>query len=538
MGQGKKRRRGSGLCGGVAFLTVSGILSKVLGFAYKVPLNTLLGDEMASVNAAAALFAVLYTATAAGIPGALSLSIAEAVASGNRARIKRLFDKTLSSLLFVGFALSLALLLFAHPIARLSGDAGGFLCTVAIAPALFFTAATGVLRGFFQGFSRLVPTAVSALFEALGKTVFGVFLAFIALNAFGRSHAVAAALSVFGITLGIVAGTVYLAVRYRREGGALLSSVPLAPSARAERGKSIFRVALPITVTAVLMSLSSFLDAGMMRPLLSAYFGDEALGKALYSDYSTGVLTLYNMPLVLVSPIATALIPYVSGKLSSAQRERASGVVSSAMKLTLLVILPAALGLSAFSYPILAFVFRSDALLAQNVGGALSLLAPSLALSALITLSTAVLQGAGKEGMPILSLGLGILVKVCLMPPLVAALGTPGIPLATVAFYAVACGANLIFLYRTMRVRLPLWDGVLRPLLCSGGAVLLARGGYRWLCLHLSDTLSLFLAIAMAAVLYLSFLLVFRALGERELAFLPRGGGKISKILRPFLKKS
>lgn len=537
MTRGKKGEQGSGLRGGVAFLTLSGILAKVLGFAYKVPLNAILGDEMASVNAAAALFAVLYTATAAGIPGALSLSIAEAVASGNRARIKRLFDKTLSSLLGLGFVLSLALLLLSHPIARLSGDAGGFLCTVAIAPALFFTAGTGVLRGFFQGFSRLVPTAASALLEALGKTVFGILLAFIALNAFGKSHAVAAALSVFGVTLGIIAGTLYLAVRYRREGGALLASVPDTPSPRTG-GKSIFRIALPITLTAMLMSLSSFLDAGMMRPLLSAHFGDEALGKTLYSDYSTGVLTLYNMPLVLVSPIATALVPYVSGRLTVAGKERARGVVTTAMKLTLLVILPAALGLSAFSRPILAFVFRSDALLPKNVGGALSLLAPSLALSALITLSTAVLQGAGRESVPILSLGLGILVKVALMPPLVALFGTLGIPLATIAFYAVACFVNQIFLYRTMRVRLPFWDGILRPLLCSGGAVTLAYGTYRGLCLRMDGTLALLLAIGTAAVLYLAFLIVFGAVSERELAFLPHGSKKISNFLRPFLRKS
>ena len=52
-------RQGDSLKRGVLFLTLANLLVKVLGFAYKVPLNTLLGDEMANVNAAAALFAVL-----------------------------------------------------------------------------------------------------------------------------------------------------------------------------------------------------------------------------------------------------------------------------------------------------------------------------------------------------------------------------------------------------------------------------------------------------------------------------------------------
>ncbi|MBE6567897.1 MAG: hypothetical protein E7657_04480 [Ruminococcaceae bacterium] len=62
--QGEKEYVGGSLKKGVLFLTVANLLVKVLGFAYKVPLNALLGDEMASVNAATALFAVLYTAMA------------------------------------------------------------------------------------------------------------------------------------------------------------------------------------------------------------------------------------------------------------------------------------------------------------------------------------------------------------------------------------------------------------------------------------------------------------------------------------------
>ena len=136
----QKLADGGSLKTGVLFLTVANLLVKVLGFAYKVPLNTLLGDEMASVNAATALFAVLYTAMAAGVPGALSLSVSRARALGEGKRIKRLFDATLFLLLGVGFLLSLVLFLIAKPLSRLDADGAGYLCTLAIAPALFFTA--------------------------------------------------------------------------------------------------------------------------------------------------------------------------------------------------------------------------------------------------------------------------------------------------------------------------------------------------------------------------------------------------------------
>jgi hypothetical protein len=47
---------------------------------------------------------------------------------------------------------------------------------------------------------------------------------------------------------------------------------------------SILRLALPITATAALMSLSSLLDAQLMRPLLSRFYGDADVAKTLYSD--------------------------------------------------------------------------------------------------------------------------------------------------------------------------------------------------------------------------------------------------------------
>ena len=312
--QRKHDTRDASLKNGVLFLTVSNLLVKVLGFAYKVPLNAMLGDEMASVNAATALFALLYTAMAAGVPGALSLSISRARAIDDGARVKRLFDTTLLLLLGVGLLLSIILFFYAKPLAEEGRE--GALCSLAIAPALFFTAATSVLRGYFQGFSRLIPTAVSELFEAIGKAGFGVILAFLSLKVFGKTTVVAASLAVFGITLGIMLGTFFLTLRYFGEGKALLgrfSSVKTKETRRREALGTVLFLALPITLSSALMSTSGLIDAHFMRPLLEEYFADAHLAKALYSDYSTGALTLYNLPAVLVTPIGVALIPYISG---------------------------------------------------------------------------------------------------------------------------------------------------------------------------------------------------------------------------------
>lgn len=519
----QKLADGGSLKTGVLFLTVANLLVKVLGFAYKVPLNTLLGDEMASVNAATALFAVLYTAMAAGVPGALSLSVSRARALGEGKRIKRLFDATLFLLLGVGFLLSLALFLIAKPLSRLDADGASYLCTLAIAPALFFTAATSALRGFFQGFSRLVPTAVSELLEALGKAGFGVALAFLSVRVLEKSVHVAAALSVFGITLGIMLGTLFLALWYRKEGRGLLSVLPsgAACSSYGVALGNVFRLALPITLSSALMSTSGLIDARLMRPLLEEYFGDPLLAKSLYSDYSTGALTLYNLPSVLITPLAAALIPYISGALASGKRARAGQMTERTLKLAVLLSLPSALGLSALASPILAFVFRSDRDMVENAGPSLSVLAFCVLFSALLTVSSASLQAFKKERLPILSLGIGVTVKLLLIKPLVAAFGTLGVPLSTLGFLATAAMVNLFLLYQTARMRVSLFDAFLRPLLCAAFTAATAYFTHRGMLAYTGNDVALLFSILLALAVYISLVFLSHAVSAEELSLLP-----------------
>ena len=504
-------------------MTLANLLVKVLGFAYKVPLNTILGDEMANVNAATALFAVLYTGMAAGIPGALSLSISRARAKGEGRRIKRLFDTTLYLLLVIGFLLSLLLFLLAKPLARLDADGTGYLCTLAIAPALFFTAATSVLRGFFQGFSRLVPTAVSELLEALGKAGFGVALAFLTLRVLGKDVHVAAALSVFGITLGIMLGTVYLGVLYRKAGSRLTAKLVVNENgiSHSEALRTVFLLAFPITLSSALMSTSSFIDARLMCPLLEEYFGDPLLAKSLYSDYSTGALTLYNLPAVLITPLAVALIPYISGAVASGLPLRAKCATERTLKLAVLFALPAALGLSVLASPILAFVFRSDGNMAQNAGPSLSVLAFCVLFSALLTVSSAALQGFKRENLPVISLAVGIAIKLLSIRPLVAAFGTVGVPLSTLAFLATAACVNLFLLYRTASLRFALFDLLLRPLACAAFTAAVAYFTHRGLSLHVGGDIALLSSILLAVFVYLSLVFLLRAVSREELYFFP-----------------
>lgn len=534
----KQIKKGGGkLLSGVLVLTVANLLVKVLGFVYKVPLNAFLGDEMAGVNAAYAIYALLYTASTAGIPGAVALSVSRSVASGDKRRVKLIFYSSLVCLLSLGLLLFALLALFARPIAQMNSDGDAYLCILAISPALFFTAAASVFRGYFQGFSEMTPTAVSQFVEALGKAVLGLGFVFLSLNVWGQSRPTAAALSVFGITLGVAVSAAYLAIAFWRRGRGLWEGIE-EKARTAERGRAVFRsvfiIALPITLTSAMMSLSTLLDAQMMRPLLTRYYSDAALAKSIYSDYSTGAVTLYNLPAILITPLCTAMIPYVSAALARGEKQSARRSMEAALSATALLSLPCALGMSALSSPILTFVFRGDENMAENAGILLSVLALSVFFLALLMVTSSALQAVGKERLPILSLAVGIGVKLLTMPLLTHLLGKTGVPLSTLFFFIAVCTLNFYFVRRETGVRVRLTDTFFKPALCALLSALTALFVYRPIADLVSEDVSLLLSILLAAFVYAFALLFTRAVSRSLVEKLPFGGRILSRFGRFF----
>ncbi len=533
----KHNKKTNRLFSGVLVLTVANILVKILGFIYKVPLNALLGDEMANVNAAYAIYALLYTASTAGIPGAMSLSVSHSVAKGEGRRVKLIFVSSLGFLLSVGLVLFVLLALLARPVANMNSGGDAYLCILAISPALLFTAAISVFRGFFQGFSLMTPTAISQFLEAVGKAVFGLGFVSLSFNVWGKTAHTAAALSVFGITLGVALGTLYLVIAFFKNGRRLLAALPVMDQPEERAGavfRSVLAVALPITVTSAMMSLSTLLDAQMMRPLLTRFYGDADLAKAIYSDYSTGAVTLYNLPAILVAPICTAMMPYISKALASGKKGSACRAMESALRVGALISLPCALGMSALAGPILSFVFRGDENMAKNAGGQLSVLAVSVFFMAILMVTSSALQAVRKERLPIISLSVGIGIKILSMPILVHTTGKLGVPLSTFLFFVSVCILNLYFVRKQTGIRPKLAEAFFRPALAALLSAVTSHAVYLLLTPKLSGDPALLAAILSAVIVYLLSLLFLRAVHASDVAILPVGKGILRRFDRFF----
>ena len=527
-----KTARGATFFGGVMVLTVANLLVKLFGFLYKVPLNRMLGDEMANVNAAYSVYTLLYMLSTAGIPVAVSVLVSEAAAEGRAATLSRIFRVSLVALAVLGAVGTAGLLIFAAPISEANSGGDSFLCLLAIAPALFFICIASVLRGYFQGLGRMTPTAISGIIEALGKMLLGLFLVHLILSLGGDTR-LAAGYSVLGITVGIALGTLYLAGAYcreRRRGAFPLSGREESPLPARTVGLHLLRIAVPIALSSGVLSLASLIDGQMMRPLLEDYYQSAVAAKAVFSDYTTGAVTLFNMPAVLVYPIASAIVPYMTAARARGDQAEAEGYISSAFRIAAIVSLPASLGMSILSRPILSVIFRGDADMAANAGAPLALLALSVFPLSLLAVSNAILQAMGKQGRPILSMGVGVVVKLGVLTFATPAIGPLAAPLGTLCFYLAALLINLYFVFRYTAFGASLGRIVIPPTLSAILSSLAAYGTFL-LCGSLGETVALGCGILIAVVVYGSAILFLGGIHASDLALIPHSE-RLGAVLR------
>lgn len=393
----------------VAVITLGSLIAKGVGAIYRIPLtNALGGYGMGLYQMAYPLFVLLLTFSSAGIPAAISRSVA---AWRERGDSSDMVASALKTFALIGGMGALLMVLLAPAMGRLQGEENLLFCYIALAPSVFLVSLIAVLRGYFQGMGNMLPTAVSEIVEQLVKAGAGLYFAF----RFQSEPHKAVAYTLFAVTLSEFAALGYLALRYRRSRGrafGLSRKRFAALSARRVSGSAVFFSALPTMVSVSLLPVSQFFDSVIIVRQLSTY---TSRAVSLYGLFSGGALALINLPATLAYGFAAASVPAVSQAAARGEWERAREGAITALVFTLALSVPAAIGIFAFGKPVVSLLYPS--LGAADAATLVKLMRYS-ALSA-VTLSgvqtlSACLTGLGRAGWAAFSMGIAVALKLSL----------------------------------------------------------------------------------------------------------------------------
>lgn len=496
------------LLSGVGLLTLSSLMVKVMGLFYRIPLLELLGTEgMGYFNTAYELYALLCVLSTAGLPVAMSILISALEAEGRRGEIRRVFWVALALFGGVGCLGTGLLLGGARYLAILLGSPLSVACIRGVAPTVFLICLSSAFRGYFQGRGRMLPTAVSQVMEAGGKLLLGLAFAGVAV-ARGEALPVVAAYAVSGLTVGTGLSVLYLlwhkALRDRRE------AVPPAPASPSPVLRPLLGIAVPITLSSGLISLTRCVDVALIQHRLQTVGYTSAEATALYGCYSTLVIPIFNLLPSLTTAVAFSATPALSGamKRGAAGLPALRQTATLALGVTLLPAIPGALGVSVFAKDILTLLFPGQPEAVAQGAPWLSCLGLSIPFACLVTVTGAMLQAAGRPRLPFLSMLLGVSVKVVAAYILLGHRdwGMAGMPVSSLLCDMVIVVGNLSFLAKHAPAMLPPpRQGlalVALPLGASVGAVAVVRLLRARLGLMVVTPLHTLITVACVVILY------------------------------------
>jgi len=514
---------------GALILMAANLVIKLIGAIFKIPLKNLIGaDGMGIYNTAYTPYAFLLTVATAGIPVAVSRMVAEAAARGESGEIRRIFRVSTSVCLVVGAALCAVLFFLAEPFVNSIPNTRALPAVQAFAPALFFCSVMSAYRGYYQGMSNMVPTAMSQLVEAVARLIFGYAFAWLAVR-MGHPVETAAAATILGVVLSTAAGMLYMLLREARH--KTLHSLPSAArTPKKQVAGDLLRIALPITVASGVVTMTNFIDMYVIQNRLQAIGYTEQGASTLYGIYETMCVALMNLPQTLIAAITVSLVPMIAAAVVQDNSRRARQTVESSMRLVSLMAFPCTVGLLTLTEPILSLLFHEDVAAAVPL---LKTLAIGTVFMSFVSITNAILQAMGRERLSLWSMLAGSLVKLIVNYVLIGTpeIGIHGAPIGTVLCYLVIMLINLVAVLRSPQVAPKRWGSILKPALAAAlmGAFLLLT--HPWLSARLGSSISTLLLIAAGAGLYFLTLFAVRGVYREDIRMLPKGE-KIADFLK------
>ena len=512
---------------GAAILAVAGIVSKIFGAIFRIPLTNMIGAEGQSYYGVAyPVYQLFFAIATAGFPVAISRMVSERIARGDFINAHKSYKLSLKISAALGI-ISFAIMYFgAGAIAKAYANPGAEASLKAVSVALLFTPIVASLRGYYQGRQNMRPTAVTEVIEQMVRVIVGLSLAY---AFYKTSLEKAAAGATFGASAGIIAALLMMIIIYRLDSKArkgLMKRSVVADESDRDRVKQLFAYLIPITIGACIMPIMINIDAAIIVRRLLATGWDHATAKNLYGLISGYVDPIIGLPNVFVDAICISMMPAVTTAFTLKHKEELDAHIRTGLKTMMVIAYPCAVGLIVLAKPILRMLYMKKLDEADMAVPLLQILAVSIITLAAMRILAASLQGIGRMNLPVINLFIGAIVKVILTFVLVGipALNVNGAGISSVCAYLTAGILNYRSLRKYADVKINAGSVFIRPLISS---LIMGAGAYASYKLIFmatsSNAVSTLLAIIIAVFIY--FVAVFKtgALTREEVTLIPKG---------------
>lgn len=513
---------------GAAILGMAGVVVKILGAIYRIPIGNIIKTEgMGYYQTAYPFYVLLLTISTSGFPVAIAKLVSERRAIGDYKGAFKVFKIALMGLSIGGLLTSLFVLFSGKAIVKSLKNINAYYALMALVPALFFVPIMSTFRGFFQGRQDMVPTAISQISEQFFRVLSGLLLTYLLLN---KGIPIAAGGASFGGSAGAIVGTITIYFIYlskKKEINKEISNNLIEEEYKTVIiVKDLLVIAIPITIGAAIAPIMDTIDAALVLKRLQAIGYSESLSNELYGQLKGFAQTLINLPQVFSIAIAMSLVPSISNATARKDKKEINNLISSGIRMTLLIGLPAALGLLVLAKPIIGLLYYNNTLETINsTGEALQYLSLGVVFLTLVQALTAMLQGLGKPIIPVINLFIGAVAKLILTYTLTAipSINIRGAAISTVVAYGIAAILDLVMVRIVSKTKFKYMDIFIKPLISSIGMAITVKISYTNLLNLLGSSMSTIIAVVIGIIVYVILLILTGTITNEDILLMPKG---------------
>lgn len=567
---------------GALVLGVGTIVVKIIGALFKIPLASVLDPTGLSYFVTAYdLFTPIYALSVAGFPVAVSKLVSENISKGRYKDARRVLKISVKMFVIIGILGSVILLLGAKALVGIVNNPSAFWAVIAIAPALFFGCLTSAYRGYYQGFSNMVPTAISQIIEASVKLILGLSLSFLVLKigiaefdmygtVFGKTVAdvqsaqlavmpFAAAAAITGVMISTLCGTIYLWLRHKIKGDTITQEeIENSPKPKSMKLTSykILSTAIPICLSALVVNLSVLIDLSTIMNRLSVAINDNLgvilemyqgilpdvlavtdIPTYLHGSYEGYAISIFNLIPSITTTIGISTLPIIAAAWATHDKKSVKKNVESVLKITSMIAIPAGLGIVVLARPILEFLFRGEQA-ARSIAIAapmLTVLGFGVIFLALSTPINSMFNAIGRVDLPVKFMLIGCVIKVISNFILVAIpeINIKGAPIGTFLCYFVTVVLSVSTLCKLTKIRLNFTQIFFKPFICGLLCAIAAYASYGLLSRRIDSTFVVILSIGIGGIIYIISVFCTNTLTKSDVLLLPKGE-KIAQMLEKY----
>ena len=544
--QGKKKNKAANFVIQGSILAMAGILVRIIGMLYRMPLNDIIGKQgNGYYTSAYNVYNILLILSSYSMPVAISKMISARLAKGEYENCRRILKAGLLYATVTGGLAAIILWFGSDFFAGLIKTPYSSYALKTLAPTIWIMAYLGVLRGYFQGHGTMIPTAISQILEQVVNAIISVVAASVLFKVGldtakvygkdGYAQAFGAAGGTIGTGSGAFAALLFVLVLFLLYRPTAKRRIAKDRSGSVDSYRQISRIffftVIPVIVSSGVYNINSVIDNGIMA------HGMESLGRgkeflALWGIYNNKYMLLVHVPLAMANSLSSSLIPSLSGAIARKDRKAAIEKTALAIRFAMLIAIPSAVGLTVLSAPVNNLLFRggnnAEAIRMMMIG------ASAVIFLSLSTVTNAILQGLNRMNVPVrnalISLALHVIALYIML--MIFNMGIYSMVFASILFALFMCILNAIAIRNTLGYRQEMVKTFLLPAISAAFMGAAAYGVYRGVTLVIhSNVLGTLLAVLVAVAVYGVLLIKLHCIEEDEMYSMPMGR-KLTRICR------